>query len=159
MTIYATAGAKLYIGAAKSAKSTDFLAVDFAGETWTEIKEVEGLGSVGDTATAVEFTSLADGRKRKLKGTRDAGTMELVIGIDPTDAGQTALVAAEKTIFDYAFKIVLNDAPFAGTPSERYFIAKVMSVAEQFDQADNVMKLNASLGVNSNVVRVNAASA
>jgi hypothetical protein len=51
---------------------------------------------------------------------------------------------------------VLNDAPPAGTPSERLFIAKVMSQSEQYDAANSVMKLNASLGVNSNVVRVNA---
>jgi hypothetical protein len=85
--------------------------------------------------------------------------MEIVCGIDPNDPGQQAVIAAEKEIHDYAFKLVFNDAPPGGTPSERYFIAKVMSQSEQYDQATSVMKLNISLGVNSNVVRVAAAEA
>lgn len=83
--------------------------------------------------------------------------MEVVCGLDYSDAGQIALVAAEKEIHDYAFKLVLNDAPAGGTPSERCFIAKVGSAVEALDTANNVMKLNASLWVNSNVVKVNAA--
>jgi hypothetical protein len=240
MTIYATAGAKLYIGGTHDQKSTDFVATDFNSEAWTLINEVEGLGSVGDTSEAVTFTSMSDSRTRTLKGPRSAGTMEIVMGIDPADAGQAALIAAEKTPFDYGFRVVLNDAPAprsaavtmtiaspgvvswnahglevgdkvkfsttgalptgltAGTEyfvktvldantftvaataggsaiattgtqsgihtatnvptaSERLFIAKVMSQSEQFDQANAVLKLNASLGVNSNVVRINAA--
>jgi hypothetical protein len=159
MALYATAGAKLYIGGAVEQKSTDFVVGDFTTQTWTEIKETESLGSVGDTSEAVNFTGIADQRTRTLKGARTAGTMEVVCGIDPADPGQIAVIAAEKTIHDYAFKLVLNDAPAGGTPSQRLFIAKVMSQSEAFDQANNVMKLNISLGVNSNVVRVDAAAA
>lgn len=159
MTINATAGAKIYIGTTKEQKKADFVLADFSAAnavTWKEIGEVEGLGSVGDTSEAINFTSIGDSRTRTLKGPRSAGTMELVMGIDYADEGQIALIAAEKTKFDYEFRIVLNDAPPGGTPSERLFIAKVMSQSEQYDAANSVMKLNASLGVNSNVVRVNA---
>lgn len=159
MTINATGGAKLYIGAAKAQKSTEFVLADFSAAnavTWKEIRELEALGSVGDTSEAVNFTAIGDGRTRTLKGPRSAGTMEVVCGIDYADEGQLAAIAAEKTIHDYEFRIVLNDAPPGGTPSERYFIAKVMSQSEQYDQANSVMKLNLSLGVNSNLVRVHA---
>lgn len=162
MTIYATAGAKLYIGVAKEQKSEDFVLADFSAAnavTWIEIKETEALGSLGDTSEAVNFTGIADARTRTLKGPRAAGTMEVVCGIDAADPGQIALIAAEKAIHDYEFRLVLNDAPAGGTASERYFIAKVMSQSEQFDQANSVMKLNASLAVNSNVVRVDAEEA
>lgn len=161
MTIHATAGTKIYIGGAMSQKSEDFVLADFTTppQTWVEIKETEGLGSLGDTSEAVTFAGVADSRTRTLKGVRNAGAMELVCGIDSADPGQQALIAAERTPHDYAFKIVTNDAPPGGTPSERYFIAKVMSQSEQFDQANNVMKLNASLAVNSNVVRVDAEEA
>ncbi|WP_028030526.1 hypothetical protein [Gemmobacter nectariphilus] len=158
MTIYATNGAKLYIGGALAAKSTDFVLTDFASQTWVEVGETEGLGSVGDASAEITFDGIAANRTRRLKGTRNAGTMEVVCGIDYDDNGQIALLAAEKTIHDYAFKLVLNDAPPAGTPSERYFVAKVGSAVEAFDTANNVMKLNASLWVNSNVVKVNAAA-
>lgn len=162
MTIYASAGAKLYIGAVKEQKSTDFLLADFSAANapaWKEIHEVEALGSVGDTSEAISFTAIGDSRTRTLKGPRSAGQMEVVCGIDPADAGQQAVIAAEKTPFDYEFRLVLNDAPPGGTPSERLFIAKIMSQSEQFDQANSVMKLNISLGVNSNIARVDRKSA
>lgn len=162
MTIYASAGSRLFIGVVKEQKSDDFVRADFSAAdavTWKEINEVEGLGSVGDTSEAVSFTGMKTARTRTLKGPRSAGTMEVVCGLDGDDTGQQAAIAAEKSIHDYEFRLVLNDAPEGGTPSERYFIAKVMSQSEQFDQANNVMKLNISLGVNSNIVRVNRAEA
>lgn len=161
MTIYATNGARIYIGGPLAAKSTDFILTDFSGQTalWTEIGETEGLGTVGDTSAEITFDGIASQRTRRLKGTRNAGSMEVVCGIDPEDEGQQAAIAAEKTPHDYAFKMVLNDAPAGGTPSERYFVAKVASAAEQYDTANSVMKLNIALWVNSNVVRVDAAGA
>ncbi len=162
MTIHATAGTSLFIGVAKEQKSTDFVIGDFSiktAVTWIEVNEAEGLGSVGDTSEAVNFTAIKDARTRVLKGPRSAGTMEVVCGLDPNDEGQQALIAAERTIHDYEFRVVFNDAPPGGTPSERYFIAKVMSQSEQFDAANNVMKLNVSLGVNSNIVKIARAEA
>lgn len=158
MTIYATNGAKLFIGGVLAAKSTDFALADFSDQTsaWKEIGETEGLGSLGDAAAEIGFDGIAANRTRRLKGTRNAGTMEVVCGIDYADEGQIAVVAAEKTIHDYAFKLVLNDAPPNGTPSERYFVAKVASAVEALDTANSVMKLNTTLWVNSNVVKVNA---
>ncbi|MCA0257133.1 MAG: hypothetical protein LCH47_11125 [Proteobacteria bacterium] len=158
MTVYASGGMKVFIGGVKNQKSEDFILADFNAEVWTEIKEVEAAGSAGDTSEAINFTALGDKRTRTIKGPRSAGTMEIVCGIDPSDAGQLAVVAAEKTNSDYAFKLVFNDAPAGGSPSERYFIAKVMSQSEQFDQASSVMKINIGLGINSNIVRVSAAA-
>ena len=137
--------------------STDFDVFDFSGKTWVEVGETEGLGSVGDTSTEITFDGIADQRTRRLKGTRNAGSMDVVCGIDYADPGQTALLEAEKAPHDYAFRLVLNDAPAGGTPSERLFIAKVGSVAEAYDTANSVMKLNASQWVNSNVVKIDAA--
>lgn len=161
MTVYATAGLKFSIGGVMAQKSSDFVLADFTTppQTWVPIKEVEGAGSIGDTSEAINFTSLEDARTRVIKGPRSAGTQEIVCGIDHDDPGQLALIAAEKSIHDYAFKIEFNDAPPGGTPSERYFIAKVMSQSEQYDQANSIMKLNVSLAVNSNLVRVAAEEA
>ena len=159
MPFFATAGAKVYIGGATDMQSADFTASDFSGETWVEIKGLDSIGSFGDTAAAITQSVIGEARDKTIKGTRSAGTMDLVANIDYADAGQLALIAAEKTIHDYAFKVTFNDAPSGGTPSERYFIGKVMSAAEQLDTANNSMKLNASIAVNSNIVRVAAASA
>lgn len=156
--LYATNGAKLFIGAAIAQQSDDFELTDFSGQTWLEIKELESLGTVGDTSAEISIDIIGEQRTKRLKGTRSAGTMEVVCGLDSADAGQAAAVAAEKTIHDYAFKLVLNDAPAGGTPSERYFIAMVAAAPEAFDAANNVMKQQLSLWVNSNVVKVNAAA-
>jgi hypothetical protein len=156
MSVYATKDSKLFIGGVMEEKGTDHVLADFTTtpQTWKEIGEIEGLGSLGDTSTPITFDSIGAGRTRTIKGTRSAGTMEVVCGIDAEDEGQIALIAAEKTDYDYAFKIVFSDAPAGGTASERYFIAKVMSQSEVYDSANSVMKFNASLAVNSNVVRV-----
>src|SRR5690606_6920689 len=112
----------------------------------------------GDTANLITSDQIARSRTRKMKGTRNAGSMEVVCDLDYADAGQLALIAAEKTQHSYAFKITFNDAPAGGTPSERYFVAFVMSAGEQYDEANSVMKLNSTLEIDSNIVRVVAAA-
>ena len=159
--IFTTAGARLYIGPALAAKSSDFERSDFpaAGSAdWVEIDETESLGSAGDTSTEVAFDGINSARTRRLKGTRNAGTMEIVCGLDPNDPGQQAVIAAERVKFDFAFRLVLDDAEPGGTPSERLFVAQVGSVAEAFDTANTVMKLNATLWINSNIVKINASA-
>ena len=156
--IYATAGAKLYIGGAHSMKSADHVEADFSTETWVEITGLESLGSLGDSSSEITQAFIDSKRAKRIKGVRNAGSMEVICGINYADDGQQALIAAEKASDDYAFRIVFDDAPANGTPSERMFIAAVGSAVEAYDAADTVMKLNASLWVNSNVVRVDAAA-
>ncbi len=156
MALYATNGAKLFLGGVLAQKSTDFVLADYSSQTWLEIKELESLGSLGDTSAEISIDIIGEGRTKRLKGTRNAGTMEVICGADYAGAGQAAAIAAEKTIHDYAWKLVLNDAPAGGTPSERYFIAKVGAAPEVFDAANNVMKQHLTLWVNSNIVKVDA---
>ncbi|MEQ8482720.1 MAG: hypothetical protein RID98_03785 [Roseitalea porphyridii] len=156
MTIYATAGSKLYIGGVLADKSSDFVESDFDSITWAEIKSLESLGTLGDQANEVTIDIIGEERTKRFKGTRNAPPMEVVCGLDYSDAGQQAVIAAEKEIHDYAFRVVFDDAPSGGTPSERMFIAKVASASEAYDTANSVMKLNVSLWVNSNVVRIDA---
>ncbi len=161
MTLYNTAGCKLFIGGAMEDPGVDLVEADFTTQTWNEIKNLESIGTLGDTSTVSTFNALDRERTIKMKGTRDAGQMTVVCGVDTTDAGQNAIIAAEKTNHNYAFKLVLNDAPSTGAspkPSERKFIALVSSQAETYDGANDVRKMNVNLEVNSNVVR-KAASA
>ena len=158
--LFATAGSTIHIGgAAMPFSDTDFTSSDFSSVTWTEIKGTTNIGSAGDTSELITSNHVAVSRTRKLKGTRNAGSMELVCDLDYADAGQLALVAAEKTRDTYPIKITFNDAPSGGTPSERYFVALIMSATEQWDEANSVMKLNSTLEIDSNIVRVAAAEA
>lgn len=158
--LFATAGTKVDIGAAPMAfTGTDFTASNFAGVSWTEIGGTTNIGSAGDTAELITSNQIGSGRTRKMKGTRNAGTQELVMDLDYADPGQQALMAAEKTSYAYPFRITFNDAPAGGTPSIRYYVALVLSQSEQYDEANSIMKLNATLEIDSNIVKVDAAGA
>jgi hypothetical protein len=159
--LLATANAKLYIGAAKAFSGTDFVETDFTSgsPTYTQIGGTTNLGSAGDTSQLITSDQINIARTRKAKGTRNAGSMQVICDLDISDTGQLAAIAAEKTADSYAFKLTFNDAPSGGTPSTRYFTAFVMSANEQWDEANSIMKLNLTLEIDSNIVRVAAAEA
>jgi hypothetical protein len=143
-----TAGSKLHIGSAPMAfTGTDKVLASFSGVDWIEIK--------GHTEL-VSSNQIGISRTRKAKGTRNAGAKTIIMDFDPADPGQIALLAAEKESYSYPFRIILNDAPAGGTPSERYFIAFVMSHEEQLGEANNAVKLVVVLEIDSNIVRVAA---
>ncbi|WP_275788582.1 hypothetical protein [Pararhizobium gei] len=163
MSLYTTAGSKLYIGSVLAAKNSDFVAADFTAveASFKEVTSMESMGSLGDASRAVPIELIGEARDKVLKGTRTAGNMEIVCGADPLDEGQIAMIAAERTPHDYAFKVELNDKPATGGApknSVRYYIAKVMSQQEVYEGANNVRKMNFSLAVNSNILRVDASA-
>ena len=157
MALYPVAGCKIYIGGVLSDKNADFVESDFSGQSWTEIDGWSQMGSIGDAAQTITTELINRGRDVKQKGTANAGTMENVFAIVPTDAGQAALIAAAapSNKSNYAFRIDLNDAS-GGAPSKRYFIALAMSKQEAGGSANTIQNLNATLEINSNIVRVAA---
>lgn len=160
--MFATKGARIYIGPAMEPTIDDFVLADFESASpalpWVEIDLPENMGTIGDSAEAVNFDAINRGRRMKGKGVNDAGNQALVFGIKSDDPGQQALRAAQLTPSNYAFKIEFNDAPEGGDPSIRYYVGLVMSASDQLDTANNVMKLLATIGINSNVVVKNAAA-
>ena len=158
MSIFVTAGSHIYVGGPMARKRTPHELSDFAAQSWTEVAWWENAGEFGDESQSVTADYIAEKRTQKFKGTRNAGDPAMVFGLDYEDAGQAILKVAETLPSNYAFKIVFDDAPEGGTPSERYFIGLVMSAREALDQANNVAKLNVTIGLNSNTVRVDAAA-
>lgn len=156
--LFVTANSKIYIGAALAFAGVDLAAADFSSQVWTHIGGTTNLGSAGDTSELVTSNQIDIARTRKKKGTRNAGSMQVVADLDYADAGQLALIAAEKTPHSYAFRLVLDDAPAGGTPSERYFVAFVMTAGEQYEEANSALKLASTLEIDSNIVRVAAAA-
>lgn len=116
MPIFATAGTKVYIGGVLTPNYNAPLAqASFTSQTWTQISPLENIGALGDTANEVTFTAIGNQRVQRLKGSRDAGTLDLIAAIDYSDPGQIAALAAEASPNSYAFRIVFNDAPPGGT--------------------------------------------
>jgi hypothetical protein len=151
MSVNPAGGARVFIGTTNIAANLG----QFEADSYIEIEEVEDGGQVGDESAAITFTALKDGRVRKFKGPRDAGTLALVVGKDALDEGQAALIAAEGQKFDYNFKIMLNDQiTLGGTPTILYFYAKVMSKRDNVGNVSNVVKTTFNLGVNSPITSV-----
>lgn len=153
MAVTTTSGAKIHIGSANGADSE----TEFEADTYTEIGEVQSFGEFGDESAAVTFAAIGDQRIRKLKGARDAGTLALVCGRDPLDAGQDALKTAEATKFEYNFKIVLADKPDSGgTDTTYYFRGLVMSKRDNLGQNDSVTMTTFNIGINSQIFEIEA---
>lgn len=152
--IFTATGTKIFIG--PSVTSATDTAGEYAALTpWTEIGLVESIGEFGDESSAVTFAVIGDGRIRKAKGARDAGSLNITVGYDITDDGQGALVAAEGTYSNYAFRVVLpNRLNAGGTDEINYFRGLVMSKRLNVGNNDNVVKQSFVVGINSPIVIV-----
>ena len=150
------AGCRFYLGT-KTAADTE---TEYKADTYAEVGEIEDLGEFGDTFSSVNFTSLRDGRVRKYKGTADAGDLTLTVGLDNGDTGQAAVKVAHKdrSKGDYNLKITLNDgdpdAVPVVAPTTFYMRGKVMNNTVAAGAADNVVRRNITIGINSDIIEI-----
>lgn len=77
--------------------------------TYTAIGEIENFGNHGVTATITEFTPVNTAIVSKMKGSKNYGTMSLMVGSIPTDAGQVILKAASESNAHYSAKLTYPD--------------------------------------------------
>lgn len=162
MAFHKTAGSKFYIGPAVNIDSLNGLSdqqllVFYEGlsASWVEVEEIEDLGEHGDSAEEVAFTSIGDRRVRRVKGAKNAGTKNIVVGRDPLDEGQAAMAAAEGTDFNYAFKVVHADARSPShTNSEEYFAGLVMGKSTQQGTVNTVTRRTFPVAINTEILEV-----
>ncbi|MYZ46466.1 hypothetical protein [Propylenella binzhouense] len=148
-----TAKSKFYIGTTAAAANL----AAYEADTFVEVKDVEDLGEFGDSAEEITVTTIGDARRRKLKGPRDAGTHDIVVIYDPSDAGAQAMNAAVAADDAYNIKVEMNDKPDAtGTPTTFYFRARVMSYKHSFGSGSDVVKRTYSLSIDSEILEVEA---
>lgn len=151
--IFTATGAKFYIG--PSVAATPANAAAYAALSWTEVTLVESLGDYGDESAEVTGAALGDGRMRKAKGARNAGTVELVAFHAADDLGQQAVEAAEATYNNYAFKVVLpNRLTTGGTDQIDYFKGLVRSKRMSVGNNDNLVRKHYSIALNSAITTV-----
>lgn len=157
MGITTTAKTKVSIGTTAPFST----ATAYAGDTWTAIANIMDVGEAGSEAEIVVGKFVDADYVRKLKGSRDNGTMELVVARDSADTGYAALVAAEQTSFAYNFKIELNDKPAAGASPKNsifYFSALVASRKNSFNDADSIVQTTFSLAISGAILEVLASA-
>ena len=114
------AASKLYI--CSTAQNSNLNQAAFEALTWVEIKYVGSLGETGKTTNILTYDTWGDAVVQKAKGMTDAGSPELEVARDPTDAGQIILRTAGEVGNNnsYAFKEERADAPSGGTPTTRF---------------------------------------
>src|SRR6266403_1105661 len=148
--VITASGTRVFIGPAATS-TMDPIAEFAAVAVWTEPGLVESVGEFGDQANKVTCEALGDGRVRKSKGARDAGTLAIVCGHDPTDVGQAAVIAAEATNVNYAWKLILPDAPVGYSDTIQYFRGLVMGKRLNVGNNENIVRRNFSVEINSEI--------
>lgn len=139
--LYPTAGCRLFIANAPS----DVPGV-VPASGWVEIGETEALGMLGvewsmETFTGMSGCELDDGPEVEVeKGAMRRLPMQIILGDDPSDPGQLILIQAARSRAHYPFRLV-----FADGVTTRIWTALVIALAEVFDVANGVMKLQADL--------------
>ena len=154
MAFNTASGAKISIGTTTAASTI----TEYEGDTYDQVGTIEDLGEFGDAYNAVTFTSLSDSRVKKRKGSADAGEMNLTVAFDSGDDGQQALKDAldDTGGVGYNFKVELNDSQGV-SPTTFYFKALVMSRRIQVGSADNVVRANVTLGIDTEILEEAAA--
>ena len=150
---FSATGAKIFIG--PSVAATPANAAAYAALSYVEIGNVTSIGGYGDESADVTINILGDGRRRRGKGSRDAGLMAINVAWDSTDAGQAALKAAEESTANFAFKVVLpNRLNATGTDEIDYFEGLIMSRRGSDLQNDQIATKTFNVAINSGVVEV-----
>lgn len=142
MGIEATSGSGVAIGPINDTAETS---AAYAALTYTEVGDVESIGEFGDTAATISFTSLTAARVRKRKGVRDAGDMSLVVADNPEDEGQEALIEAEAGEDSYAIRVTTRNRVV-------YFRALVATARQGAQEANNILKRNYNLLIDSKII-------
>ena len=157
MGITTTARTKVGIGTTLAALT----ATEFAGDTYTKISNITDVGEAGSESAIATGKYVDQDYVRKLKGSRDNGTMNLVVDRDSADAGYTALVAAEQSSSAFNFKIELNDKPTTGASPKNsifYFSAVIASRKNNFGDADKIVSTTFMLAISGAIIEVPASA-
>ena len=144
------AGTALAISAAKPASED---ATGYAALTFTEIGNVESIGTIGATTEVVTFQPLK-GAQQKHKGPTNFGSLTPTLAHTDADAGQTLLrTAADDTTNKlYSFKVTYPDG------AVRYFGGRVFGYPENVGAATTMLTATPTVEISTRVVKVAAPS-
>ena len=114
---------------------------------WTAVGEIENFGNHGGTKTITEFTPISTGVVAKIGGSKNYGTMSMMLGNLAGDAGQALLrTAFEANNTHYSVKIVYDDGT-ATTDETHYLDVLVGKIENQDGAANDVRKLAVDLAI------------
>lgn len=117
------------------------------GIDFTAIGHIEDHGSHGMQAQIIEFTPVDTAVVNKLKGSKNYGTKNLVIGYVPGDAGQILLETASESQNRYSAKITYPLGDGEATNEIHYLDVLVASKEIQDGTVNNVRRAAVSLAI------------
>jgi hypothetical protein len=148
MTSQTAAGSTLAISVASPATND---AAGFTALTFTDIGNVEKIGTIGTTFAKVEFQPLKGG-KQKYKGSPDYGALQPSVALDNADAGQNILQtsADDESQKLYSFRATLQDG------AKRFFQGRTFGMPETIDGADSMVMAAPTLEICTKPIKVAA---
>lgn len=151
MTSSTAAGSKLAISANNPA-TDDAAGYAAVGMVYTEIGQIEKIGSLGAVFAKVDFQPL-NGPKQKHKGSVDYGSLAPMLARHDTDAGQTIMrtAADDATSKLYSFLVTYQNG------AKRYFQGRVFGFPETTDGADSIATAAPTIEICTKIVKVAAA--
>lgn len=119
---YANANVASRIYVCSTPQNSELSQVDYEGLTWTEITGIGSRGEMGKITNILNYDTWDDEVIQKSKGLTDAGTVDLELARDPSDAGQTILRTASAIGHNenYAFREVRADGTGGNTGTVIY---------------------------------------
>lgn len=155
--VFSFSGSKMYIGGPKTFSQSDLTEADFTGEDWVEITGIGTIGEYGDNAEYGSFTAIGDRRTTRFLTQFSGSDLTVTMARNAADPGQAALRdAGNDPGTNYAFRIVYDDAPPGGSPSEDMFIALVGPMRRTGGSNTDALTWSSTLATNSNIVEVDA---
>jgi hypothetical protein len=155
MTVHTSAGTKLSLSAEAPAT---FDSTGYEALTYTAVGEITDLGEFGREYSLVTHNPVGSRGTQKFKGSFNEGTMNLTIGLDTADAGQTVMQTASMADTAYSFEVEMQNG------DKFYFQAMVMSFKVNIGSVDSMTTASVTLELTTSdggvgVVEVDAAAA
>lgn len=143
MAVMTSAGSTLGISASLPAT---YDVTGFNALTYTAVGEITDLGEFGTEYNLVTYTALGQRQTKKLKGSYNNGALQLQLGRDTTDAGQTLLRTALASDNSYSFRVTLQNA------TRLQFTGKVMSYKTSVGSVDQITGASTTIEIDSVIV-------
>ena len=125
-------------------------AAGYAALTYTTIGSVESCTPFGSNRPVSKFTPI-NGAVQNMLGTPDFGSIDLVAGDIPTDAGQIIMTAAEVSGAHHSVKVIYTDGEVF------YFDVLVASAIHNGSKAGDAKTIAYKCPINMRPTRVAAA--
>ena len=114
---------------------------------YTAVGEIENFGNHGMTAVITEFTPVATGIVAKIKGSKNYGTMSMMLAHLPGNAGQIILETAAESTARFSVKIAYPVGNGESTGEIHYLDVLVAKKENQDGSVNDVRKLGVDLAV------------